>query len=77
MNDYPVLIVGAGPTGMALAAELNRYNIDFLIIDKRPNHITTSNAAAIHARTLECWHKRSWQNDFLRSGRSEASVYSN
>src|SRR3990167_644755 len=68
MADYPVLIVGAGPTGMALAAELYHYGIDFLIIDKRSNPVTTSNAAAIHARTLECWHHRPWLQTFLQQG---------
>ena|SRR3990167_50858 len=68
MTDYPVLIVGAGPTGMALAAELNYHGIDFLIIDKRSSPITTSNAAAIHARTLECWHRRPWQSTCLHHG---------
>ena len=60
MSDYSVLIVGAGPTGMALATELERFGIHFLIIDKRPSYVTTSNAAGIHARTLECWHNRAW-----------------
>lgn len=68
MADYSVLIVGAGPTGMELAAELHRHGIDFLIIDKRPNHITTSNAAGIHARTLECWHKKPWLHSFMQEG---------
>lgn len=68
MSHYPVLIVGAGPTGLALAAELSRYEIDFLIIDKRPNPVTTSNAAGIHARTLECWHGRPWVDTLLKQG---------
>ena len=34
-----VLIVGAGPTGLALAAQLARYGIDFIAIDK--NESTT------------------------------------
>src|SRR3990167_1064226 len=68
MADYSVLIIGAGPTGMALAAELHRYDIDFLIIDTRPSHVTTSNAAGIHARTLECWHDKPWLNALLQHG---------
>ncbi|RDI48863.1 FAD-dependent monooxygenase [Aquicella lusitana] len=68
MADYPVLIVGAGPTGMELAAELHRYGINFLIIDKRPNCVTTSNACAIHARTMECWHERPWLSSLLEHG---------
>lgn len=60
MSKYSVLIVGAGPTGMELAAELQRHGITFLIIDTRPTHVTTSNAAGVHARTLECWHGRPW-----------------
>ncbi len=67
-SSYSVLIVGAGPTGMALAAELQNYGIDFLIIDKRPSHVTTSNAAGIHARTLECWYKRPWSKAFFEKG---------
>lgn len=68
MTDFPVLIVGAGPTGMELAAELHQHGIKFLIIDKRPNHVTTSNAAGVHARTLECWHGRPWHNQFIQKG---------
>jgi 2-polyprenyl-6-methoxyphenol hydroxylase-like FAD-dependent oxidoreductase len=48
-----VLIVGAGPTGLALAAELRRRGETPLVIDRSPNGANTSRAAAIHARTLE------------------------
>lgn len=68
MKHYPVLIVGAGPVGLSLAAELHHYGIEFLIIDKRPDHVATSNAAAIHARTLECWHGRPWFQSILTQG---------
>ncbi len=30
-----VLIVGAGPTGLSLAAQLIRYGVDFILIDKK------------------------------------------
>lgn len=48
-----ILIVGAGPTGLALAAELRRRNIDALIVDKQAEGANTSRAAVVHARTLE------------------------
>jgi 2-polyprenyl-6-methoxyphenol hydroxylase-like FAD-dependent oxidoreductase len=73
-SSYSVLIVGAGPTGMELAAELQRHGICFLIIDKRPSHVTTSNAAGIHARTLECWHKRPWSSLIHHNGLQMSGV---
>jgi len=48
-----VLIVGAGPTGMALANELARHAVPFVIVDARPAGANTSRACVIHARTLE------------------------
>ena len=33
MSHLPVLIVGAGPTGLMMANELERHNIPFRIID--------------------------------------------
>src|SRR5579883_2578585 len=50
---HDVVIVGAGPTGLALAAELNRLGISSFILDKQPEGANTSRAAVIHARTLE------------------------
>lgn len=52
-KDIKVLIVGAGPTGLTLAAELTRHNIAYRIIDKNIKPVQTSNALGIQARTLE------------------------
>ena len=48
-----VLIVGAGPTGLALAAELRRLGVTPLLFDKQVEGANTSRATVVHARTLE------------------------
>ena len=48
-----VLIVGAGPTGLALATTLQQAGVDHLLVDALPAALNTSRAAVIHAHTLE------------------------
>jgi 2-polyprenyl-6-methoxyphenol hydroxylase-like FAD-dependent oxidoreductase len=48
-----VLIAGAGPAGLTLAAELMRQGIKPLIIERQAAGANTSRAAVVHARTLE------------------------
>jgi len=48
-----VAIVGAGPTGLALAVTLARAGVDFVLLDKLAEGANTSRAAVVHARTLE------------------------
>lgn len=51
--QQPILIVGAGPTGLTLAIELARREVPYRIIDKLPFATQQSRALGIHARTLE------------------------
>lgn len=51
--DTDVLIIGAGPTGLALAATLTRKGISNIVVDKLASGQNTSRAAVIHAHTLE------------------------
>src|SRR3984893_11079965 len=51
--DCQVLVVGAGPTGLVLAAELLARGIRTRIIDKGAGVAQQTRAIGIHARTLE------------------------
>jgi 2-polyprenyl-6-methoxyphenol hydroxylase-like FAD-dependent oxidoreductase len=52
-TDFDVLVVGAGPTGLALASQLARWGVRFRIIDKRPDRAQESRALAVQPRSLE------------------------
>ncbi len=51
--DTDVLVVGAGPTGLALAASLAMRHVRVMVIDRQGEGANTSRAAVVHARTLE------------------------
>ena len=48
-----VLIVGAGPTGLTLAAQLAAYGVTPRVIDRAYDRVHESRALAIQPRTLE------------------------
>jgi len=48
-----VLVVGAGPAGLTLAASLEARGVNVVLLDKAVEAANTSRAAVIHARTLE------------------------
>ncbi len=67
-SNIPVLIVGAGPTGLMMAYELARFGIAFRIIDKKPEQTQHSNAVALQPRTLEIFKQVGLVDEFLRIG---------
>lgn len=48
-----VLVVGAGPTGLALAAQLRAHGAGFRIVDRSTDRVRQSRALVIQPRTLE------------------------
>lgn len=63
-----VLIIGAGPTGLALAAQFVRYGIEFVIIDRKEGATELSKALAVHARTLEIYDQLGLAQEAVRRG---------
>lgn len=64
----PVLIVGAGPTGLAAAMSLARAGVPVRIIDKAEQPAPYSRAIGIQARTLELLEQHRVVEPFLASG---------
>src|ERR1700742_4858777 len=70
MHDRQVVIAGAGPTGMMLAAELALAAVDVALIERRPDHVLVgSRAGGLHARTVEGLDQRGIADRFLAAGR--------
>ncbi len=64
-----VLIVGAGPTGLALACDLARRGVSFRIIDKAPQYFSGSRGKGLQPRTLEVLDDFGVIEETLSSGR--------
>ena len=72
MIDLPsqteILIVGAGPSGLALGAELRRLGAEPLLLDRQEEGANTSRAAVVHARTLEVLEKLGVVEEMIAKG---------
>lgn len=66
--DLPVVVIGAGPTGLTAAVELSRMGVDVRIVDKAPEVSTTSRALGVQARTIELLRPRGIGDEMLRLG---------
>ena len=73
-TDVPVLIVGAGPTGLVLALWLTRLGVAVRIIDKTAEPGTTSRALAVQVRTLEFYRQVGIADAVVESGVKIAGV---
>jgi 2-polyprenyl-6-methoxyphenol hydroxylase-like FAD-dependent oxidoreductase len=60
-----ILVVGAGPTGLALALWLARTGVSVRVIDRTAEPGTTSRALVVHARTLELYRQLGIAGDVL------------
>src|SRR5499425_1359582 len=75
MIGAPVLIVGAGPTGLVLGLWLTRLGVRVRIIDKTAESGTTSRALAVQARTLELYDQLGFADVVVK--RSRAALAAN
>lgn len=67
MTD-PVLIVGAGPTGLTAALELSRLGVAVRVIERALEPATTSRAIGVQARTMELLQQRGLADEMVRLG---------
>ncbi len=67
--SHEVLIVGCGPAGMMLAAELTLAGIDVVVIERRRDQTLESpRSRGLHARTIEVLDQRGIAERFLAAG---------
>ncbi|MDA9542974.1 hypothetical protein ACM43_00030 [Bradyrhizobium sp. CCBAU 45321] len=68
-TGHDVIIAGAGPTGLMLAAELALAQIDVAIVERRASQdIAETRAGGLHARSIEILYQRGIVDRFLREG---------
>jgi 2-polyprenyl-6-methoxyphenol hydroxylase-like FAD-dependent oxidoreductase len=69
-----VLIVGAGPSGLMMAAQLLRYGIQPLIIDNKRGPTDESKALGVQARSLEIYRQMGIVDRILKEGKKAQGI---
>ena len=66
--DVTVLVVGAGPTGLLLAAELHRRSVKCRLIDAHPARLDWDRATVVKPRTLQVFESLGIIEPLLAAG---------
>src|SRR5215217_6997508 len=67
--SHAVVVVGGGPTGLMLAAELALAGVDVAIVERRDSQdLAGSRAGGLHSRTIEILDQRGIADRFLAEG---------
>ena len=69
-----VLIIGAGPTGLMMAAQLALRGVMFRILDKNADHTTQSRALVVQARSLEIFDQMGIAQEAVSLGEKATGV---
>lgn len=72
-----VLIVGAGPSGLMMAAQLLRYGVQPIIIDSKQGPTEESKALAVQARSLEIYRQMGIVDKVIENGKQATGVVFN
>ncbi len=75
MEQYDIIIVGAGPTGLMAAVQLARFNINFLIIDSKPGPTEQSRAIVMTARSMELYQQLNISDTAIEQGKFITDFY--
>jgi 2-polyprenyl-6-methoxyphenol hydroxylase-like FAD-dependent oxidoreductase len=70
LNEFDVLVVGAGPVGLWIACELALAKVHVAVLERRAEPVAQSRALAIQGRTLEVFALRGLADRFVSRGRS-------
>src|SRR5918993_2167972 len=73
-SETDVLVVGAGPTGLTMAAELAARAVGCRIIDKAPARSQHTRALVVQARSLELMQKMGIADELVDRGRRTLRV---
>jgi 2-polyprenyl-6-methoxyphenol hydroxylase-like FAD-dependent oxidoreductase len=69
-----VLVVGAGPTGLLLASELQRHGVPCHLIEAMPEPLHWDRATVVHPRSLQIFESLGLAGRFLDAGCKQRAV---